>query len=425
MASVVLHGFFVVGIGWLAFHSLEERAKTALAPPLPPNEVAVELELPVLSAGTLLADVEKDPIGEAPHPMGGTAVPRIDTGVAGHGGDGKTKSPAIHLNDRDEAARLSPDLLTRLDRDQQQRLRTAKERAAWEDRRATTSPMELTFLATGTGQHAERRAPSPTDPSRGAQRAAQASRAGGDLGANDSAVVATAGDEVARRDQGASQAGALIASPGTGVRTARAGIDHRASADVALGRPMVTKSAVTVPATARARPQDDVDTDQEVATTVQSLVHASTAGGVFGEGIGGTTGGGDPGAGGGPTAGSHPRPLGPGDGDWFDLETNDPRLVDYFRKIHRKVDPLWANAFPKSAMLELKQGMVILELTIDADGTVHVVWPPVRPSGIDEFDRNCADALRRAKNFGPLPASLGRTTLRVRAPFVASNPIVK
>jgi TonB family protein len=76
-------------------------------------------------------------------------------------------------------------------------------------------------------------------------------------------------------------------------------------------------------------------------------------------------------------------------------------------------------------MLELKQGMVILEFTIDADGTAHVIWPPVRPSGIDEFDRNCADALRRAKNFGPLPASLGRTQLRVRAPFVAMNPIVK
>jgi TonB family protein len=425
LASVVLHGFFVVGIGWLAFHSLEERAKTAVVLPPPPNEVAVEIELPILSAGTLLADVEKDPLGEVPHAMGGTAIARIDTGADGHGGDGKTRSPAIHLNDRDEAVRLSPDLLTRLDHDQQQRLRTAKERASWEDRRATTNPMELTFLATGTGQHAERRAPSPTDPSRGAQKAAQASRAGGALGAADSAVAVTAGDNAARRDPGAARDGSLTASPGTGVNTARAGVDHRASADVALGRPMVTKSSVTVPATARSRPQDDVDTEQEVATTVQSLVHASTAGGAFGDGIGGTSGGGDPGAGGGPTAGSHPRPIGPGDGDWFDLESNDPRLVDYFRKIHRKVDPLWANAFPKSAMLELKQGMVILEFTIDSDGTAHVVWPPVRPSGIDEFDRNCADALRRAKNFGPLPASLGRTQLRVRAPFVAMNPIVK
>jgi TonB family protein len=423
-ASIVLHGVFVAGIGWLAFHTLEERAKTVLVSP-PPSELAIEIELPVLSEGALLADVEKDPVGEPPRPMGGTTVPRIDTGAAGHGGNGKTKTPAIHLDDRDEDVRLSPDLLTRLDRDQQQRLKTASDRASWEDRRATTNPMELTFLATGTGHHAERREPSPADPSRGAQRAAGASRTGGDLGARDSALLVTAGDAAARREPGASHNGSLIASPGAGVNTAPAGADHRTSADVALGRPMVTTGSVTVPASARSRPHDDVDTDQEVATKVQSLVQASTAGGVFGDGVGGTSGGGDPGAGGGPNAGSHPRPLGPGDGDWFDLETNDPRLVDYFRKIHKKVDPLWANAFPKSAMLELKQGMVILEFTIDPDGTAHVLWPPVRPSGIDEFDRNCADALRRAKNFGPLPAALGRTPLRVRAPFVAMNPIVK
>jgi len=57
-----------------------------------------------------------------------------------------------------------------------------------------------------------------------------------------------------------------------------------------------------------------------------------------------------------------------------------------------------------------------------------VTWPPIRPSGIDEFDRNCADALRRASPFEPLPASLraaGRTMLKIRAPFVARNPIVK
>jgi TonB family protein len=79
-------------------------------------------------------------------------------------------------------------------------------------------------------------------------------------------------------------------------------------------------------------------------------------------------------------------------------------------------------------MLELKQGTVILEFTIAADGSARVGWPPVRPSGIDEFDRNCAEAIRRASPFGPIPAALrdaGRTTLRIRAPFVAKNPIVR
>ena len=76
-------------------------------------------------------------------------------------------------------------------------------------------------------------------------------------------------------------------------------------------------------------------------------------------------------------------------------------------------------------MMDLKQGTVILEFTILEDGTAHVTWPPLRPSGIEEFDRNCASAIRRAGPFEPIPRELARTlTLRVRAPFVASSPIV-
>jgi TonB family protein len=73
----------------------------------------------------------------------------------------------------------------------------------------------------------------------------------------------------------------------------------------------------------------------------------------------------------------------------------------------------------------LKQGTVILEFTILADGSASVSWPPLRPSGIDEFDRNCAEAVRRAAPFAPIPRELGRSVLRVRAPFTAHNPIVK
>ena len=60
-----------------------------------------------------------------------------------------------------------------------------------------------------------------------------------------------------------------------------------------------------------------------------------------------------------------------------------------------------------------------------ADGHVAVAWPPERPSGIDEFDRNCAEAIRRAAPFEPIPRELGVTRLAIRAPFSANNPIVK
>jgi TonB family protein len=180
-----------------------------------------------------------------------------------------------------------------------------------------------------------------------------------------------------------------------------------------------------MPAVARARPTDDVDGQQEVATAVRSLVHASTAGGWAGDGSGGSEGGGEAGIGGAHPAGSRATPLGVGAGDVFDYWTSDPRLVPYFRQIHARIDPRWADAFPKSALLDLKQGTVILEFTIFADGHVTVAWPPARPSGVEEFDRNCAEAIRRAAPFPPIPAQLATSELRIRAPFVANNPIVK
>jgi TonB family protein len=182
---------------------------------------------------------------------------------------------------------------------------------------------------------------------------------------------------------------------------------------------------VAVPADARLRPTDDVDSNQEVATTVRSLVMASTPGGAAGVGQGGAGGGGEAGSGGSDGAGSHAKPLGIGEGDVFDYWTRDPRLLPYFRQIHAKIDPLWADAFPKSALLDLKQGMVILEFTVQADGHATVAWPPLRASGVDEFDRNVADAIRRASPLPPIPASLGVHILRIRAPFVVNNPVVK
>ena len=50
---------------------------------------------------------------------------------------------------------------------------------------------------------------------------------------------------------------------------------------------------------------------------------------------------------------------------------------------------------------------------------------PVRMSGIPEFDRNCADAIRRASPLPPMPSNLGRATVRIIMSFVATNPIVR
>jgi TonB family protein len=422
-ASIAFHAVVGAGLFWLALHSID------VDPPAPPAEAAfvpaaaspsVALELPTVGEGVVLENLPVDPTGEPPRVSGGSTVAHLDTGTAGRGGDAHVPVPALNLADGDEHMRLSPDLISRLDRDQLQRMRVARVRQSWEDRRATTNPTELTLLVTGAGTLLERRPASPDDPSRGALRSPSPSVPGGTVGASSPGEAG----ETERRVGGA-QAGSLLGAPGTGVAEARAGLDHHTSAPIGSARPDVTRGPVAVPASDPARPRDDVDSDQEVATTVRSLVHASTAGGAAGEGQGGSGGGGEAGAGANAGAGSHARPLGVGEGEIFDFWTSDPRLVSYFRQLHAKIDPLWVNAFPKSALLELKQGTVILVFVVHADGHASVQWPPARPSGVDEFDRNCADAIRRAAPFPPIPRELGVASLTIRAPFVASNPIVR
>lgn len=416
--SVVGHAALVGGFGFVALRAFDAKEAAAEAAARGDGEIAIEL--PGVAEGTLRTEDSHDARGVTPKIAGGDAIARVDTRTQGRGGTGASPTRAIHLEDRAEPYRYSPDTMSRLDRDQLQRLKTAAERTAWEDRRATKNPMELTFLASGTFERRERRAIALVDPSRGADEAARAAVAGGALGTSDREDPASSGAA-----RGAATRGATNDSPGRGVDDAAPGDDHRSSARVAFGRPDVTQGPTTVPATVVDRPNDTVDSDQEVADIVRSQVHASMAGGMLGAGSGGTVGGGAPGAGGSLGAGSHPRPLGVGIGTWFDLDTDDPRLMPYFRIVKGKIEPLWRDAFPKSAMLELKQGIVILEFTIEADGTARVTWPPVRPSGVDEFDRNCAIAIRKAAPFPPIPAVLGLRRLVIHAPFAADNPIVK
>ena len=370
--------------------------------------------------GVAPAEAAPDPSGVPPRITAGDVVPRPDTGERGHGGDATERAKALNLADADERLRLSPDLLSRVDRDQIQRIRVARIRTAWEDRRATTHPAELTFVSTGPGVVLERRSSSFRDPARGALDAPRPGTVGGEPG-----MARPLDDERGDEPRSGGTAGTAAEGPGLGLPTRLPGRDHRASARVGTARPSVTSGAVSVPALLRDRSRDDVDSEQEVATTIRSLVHASTAGGAAGEGEGGSPGAAGSGAEGVRGEGSTARPLGLGEGDVYDYWTSDPRLLPYFRAIHARIDPLWAHAFPKSALLDLKQGTVILDFTVFADGRAVVAWPPERPSGVDEFDRNCADAIRRAAPFGPIPRELGVTSLRIRAPFVASNPIVK
>lgn len=421
LCSALVHGAVFGTVLWGAYRSHGSETRSDVPSIEVPSERTVEIDVTPDPASAVRADVmRKDEVGVLPEISGGDLFARLDTGDDGRSGE-EEGAKATHLDDNNDRFFATPDPMSHLTRDQMQRIKSGQTRASWDDRRASKEPSELTFLASGKGERHERRTPSPFDPSRGAMVSAEAQVAGADrIGAERQ----TSPDGV-MREVGAQMVGSTVSRPGVGVRDGVAGKDHRLTANAMHARPDVAQGSVSIATRTRGRTADTVDSEQIVSARLQSIVHASNAGGYSNRGVGGTEGGGEAGAGGLSGVGSRANPLGEGGGDTIDFNTRDPRLAMYFRKVHAKIDPLWRDAFPKSALAELKQGTVILEFTIHPDGRAQVSWPPRRPSGIAEFDQNCANAIRKAGPFDPIPKELGRVALHVRAPFSANNPIVR
>ncbi len=404
--SLALHALFAAGVLTLAVRGLEKEEAREIA--LAAQAAAVELP-PRSEPG--LVDVEPwtAPVGVPPSPAGGARVARLDTGRAGAGGE-SAQDDARHLADRDDGLSATPESTTLHRDDQVQRLHTARDRSSWEDRRSTTRPMELSFVVTGKGRETERRPNAEVDPSRGALTSRPSQTEGQTRPAENNEGEGALADPGGR------------AAPGVGTRTGREGAAHRIGALVTVARPDLPMAKPTIPAAERGKVRDDVDSRQAVASAVDAIVHSSYTGGESGAGRGGSQGGGAPGAGGAAGAGSHPRPLGAGAGDWVDFDTSDPALAGYFRRLKAKMKPALADAFPKQAALDLKQGFVIVEMVIARSGAIEAKL--VRPSGVEEYDRNCLVALRGLPPE-PLPSSVAQPSLRVRGRFEAANPVIK
>ena len=378
------------------------------------------LDLPGVTEVTLFGESAAPAVAE-PEPTRGATTAHLDMARGGHGGDVAADRVATNFADKNDNLSRTTDMRSHQVYDQVQRLRTGDARQSWEDRRSTLAPMELTFLATGKGTFDDRRPVAATNPSLGARPTRLAVAEGGI--ANGSSRPERGDEPYARETP--SQAGMPAPILGQGVRASEPGHEHRESAAIASVRPLVPQAPPAVQAPGPGRPHDTTDTEQQVSDTLNSIVHASTMGGATGSGRGGSGGGGTPGFGGSNDDGSRTRALGPLEGDGFDINTRDPRLSPYFRRIRSKIEPHTANAFPREAALELKQGTVIVTFTVRADGGTQVQWPPLRPSGIDEFDKNIADAVRKAAPFPPIPPELGRGSLTIRFPYTVKNPIVR
>jgi TonB family protein len=427
--SIVGH-LVATGLGGLLMASTLGR-KPALPVQAPPAaqvqlEDAVEIELPAMLDGSR-ADQPVPPPAPLPEALargGGEGKPALDTGREGRGGTDTAEAPAVNLADRDDGTLLTPEVRNRLDRDQIQRIQASKKRASREDWRASREPMELTFVAEGPHERPtrmDRRHGALRDPSSGGRDHGAPRRAGGALGA----AMLPPGFGENPRVAGAPSEGADRASAGAGIRDGAPGWDHRDAARGALARPMVNEGSPSVPANAPGRPTDNVDAEQEVASAMQSIVHASTAGGAPGAGTGGQHGPGPAGAGGQSGPGSQSRALGSGHGSGVDQDPRDKRRLDYMRQVIAKLGPYTQprKLMPPAAALEGAQGVVIVTFTIRADGAVAGA-SITRTSGIPELDENFRKAILQAAPFPALPAELG-PTFRWAMPLDMRNPAVR
>ncbi|HJL20142.1 MAG TPA: hypothetical protein RMH99_31035, partial [Sandaracinaceae bacterium LLY-WYZ-13_1] len=102
---------------------------------------------------------------------GARSAQNIDARDRGQGGDVTGAEAGILLMNRDDDVLLFDSPLNNLAASQHQRIRTARDRATQERRRATPNPHDQPFLASGEGAHRERRPVSARDATRGARAA--------------------------------------------------------------------------------------------------------------------------------------------------------------------------------------------------------------------------------------------------------------
>jgi TonB family protein len=414
--SLLLHASLLASGAWIVSRSLSSQRTAPPAATL--VEVGVEapgLELPGVPRGGWSESNAAPEIIDPPptQAFGGERLPRPDTERAGRGGSA-TGARALNLASSIEDVTLERELFNALHRSQVQRLRTAKSRESRDDRRATPEPMQMTFVASGIGARRERRPVADTAPARGALDGTAPSQRGGTPGGSHELHA-----ERRAMAAGTVERGGEAERRAAGVSDGSARRDVRLSADVALTRPRVVAARAAVPTETRGRPNDVVDSSQEVASNVQALLQASTAGGPAGADRGGTPEAGATGSGASGGSGSRSDAAGFGTGARRSAG-DDPRLTDYFRELLNRVD--WHEAFPTWAIAEGRGGVAVVGVTLRADGSVADARI-VRPSGVAEFDRNVLHAVKRAAPFGAPPKAFG-SALRVNLKFDALNPAV-
>ena len=311
---------------------------------------------------------------------------------------------------------------------QAQRIRTASDRASWENRRATPNPDSQPFLASGEGVHRQRRPVRATDATTGARQASRAAVAGDTASAVtqgasgpgvQTAVEGSAGEDVSDRREGAE-----AASPGQGIEHGR-GAREQVAANVAHGRPDIDRGPAATLASDADRVRDDRDAERLAAQLVESNVDASRrAGRHAGEGRGGVGGGGAPGSGGSAGAGGRASAHGPGEGAGG-LDTSSRRYRTWYLALRRRVED--ALVFPRERMLAMDQGQAVFRIQVARDGSLVGDAAQLRSSGFSDMDRAAASAIASATPFARIPSDLAphSESIQVDLTVAFANPMVR
>lgn len=354
-------------------------------------------------------------------PGGAESSQNIDADDRGRGGDGIGATAVLLLLPSDAPLTLTDSTWNAAGVGQTQRIDTAHDRASWEDRRATPTPRDEPFLASGTGPHRERRTLARLDAAEGAERAPLASSAGGASTeqVGETETIPRAG--VAQR----TDPGATADSPGVGIVD---GTGTRASeaAAVAFGRPQVDLGHAATTTETRDRPRDDQRSELLATSPSQSLVEATERSAPrAGDGTGGIAAPGPTGSGGGVREGGHALARGTGPGAFDALDTSDTRYQHWLGALRRRVDDVLE--FPRARQLAMDQGTSVFRLTVHRDGTIEGDPRLIRSSGFPDLDAAARVALDRSLPLDPVPSGLfaGRTRLEVTVPIVFWNPMAR
>ncbi len=344
-------------------------------------------------------------------------------------GPGMSRASETRLADRDDGVAMSDRLPNHLTERQVQRIDTGDRRETWDDRRATPNPSWDELVATPTPEGAARirsastREPEIGDPSARTVAAAEPALVSRDgrIGADSEGSEDTPA-QIAPQEAEAGVPGAL--EPEVQGHPDGSGSDGAQDPIASLQRPDVPQGHASVPA-----PVHDVRTrDNRTGRFFshdfyRSYSDASSVSGRTDRGSGDGrhgSGRGESGLGAG-ARGAGADEAGP---TWISFGTGDPRYLDYFQTMHRKIDPLWRDSFPERLQLVHEQGTVIVGFVLHRNGTVTGIRA-LRRSGHRAFDDNIVAAVRRAAPFLPIPREIEQDRLHVSAPFHFSNPMFR